>query len=91
MKEEPRTGLGLFKFFCVGFWEGGHNNFIGVGQDLGHKMPVCLVLAVPLVHSTLFQGMRGSDGEGGCLRIAWGDKGFENSLSHLGHSEGLPA
>lgn len=37
MKEEPRTGLGLFKFFCVGFGEGGHINFIGVGQDLGLK------------------------------------------------------
>lgn len=60
MKEEPRTGLGLFKFFCVGFGEGGHINFIGVGQDLGHKMQICLVLAVPLVHAALAQGMRGS-------------------------------
>jgi hypothetical protein len=39
MKEEPRTGPDLFKFFCVGFGKGGHVNFIGVGQDLGHKMP----------------------------------------------------
>lgn len=61
MKEEPRTGLDLFKFFCVDFGKGGHINFIGVGQDLGHKMPNCLVLAVPLVgRSALAQGMRGS-------------------------------
>lgn len=60
MKEEPRTGLGLFKFCCVGFGEGGHINFIGVGQDLGHKMQIYLVLAVPLVHRALAQGMRGS-------------------------------
>lgn len=66
MKEEPRTGLDLFKFFCVGFGKGGHVNFIGVGQDLGLKMPVCLVLAVPLVRrSALAQGMRGSRRMGG--------------------------
>lgn len=73
MKEEPRTGLDLFKFFCVGFGKGGHVNFIGVGQDLGLKMPVCLVLAVPLVRrSALAQGMRGSRrmGGGGQPRVA---------------------
>lgn len=93
MKEEPSTWLDLFKFFCVGFGKGGHVNFIGVGQDLGHKMPNCLVLAVPLVRrSALAQGTRG------CLRIEGGSLSGCHcireqccSLSHLGYSERLSA
>lgn len=96
MKEEPRTGLDLFKFFCVGFGKGGHVNFIGVGQDLGLKMPVCLVLAVPLVRrSALAQGMRGSrrmGGGGSSLSGCHRTRGqCFCSLSHLGHSERLSA
>lgn len=51
MKEEPRTGPDLFKFFCVGFGKGGHVNFIGVGQDLGHKMPNWRQRTVPHINS----------------------------------------
>lgn len=92
MKEKPKTGLGLFKFFCVGFGEGGNINFIGVGQDLGHKMPICLVLAVPLVHSALSRECVAACGRACASPFATTslDRVFANSLSHLGHSERLP-
>lgn len=94
MKEEPRTGLGLFKFFCVGFGEGGHINFIGVGQDLGLKctfvyfwLYLCSILPLPREY-VADCGIEGGSLDN-CHRI-WG-QGFCQQLSHLGNLERLLA
>lgn len=76
MKEEPRTGLALFKFFFVGFGEGGHINFIGVGQDLGLNcrfayfwLYVWFILSLPMEYVAVC-GREGRSLDG-CHRI-WG-------------------